>query len=156
MDGLSPGGATLLSALHRSGSPLPCCCCHGSQASQAACVVFRCRAKASRGASKRSVFPFLANTRRRYLSQSFPMSRCTRPWFSSFLRRSFIPLVYRNSFSALLWTYFTCVLFPQNRNKISEKRNHYQTVSFRECKYVVLFSQIDPLEVLLTKSEVRS
>lgn len=94
VDRLSPRGATLLWVLHRSGSPLPCCCCHGSQSSQVAHMIFRC---ASRGASKRSVFPFLANTQRRDLSQSLPMSRCTRPLFSSFLRPSFSPLVYRNT-----------------------------------------------------------
>lgn len=96
VDRLSPRGAALLSALHRLGSPLPCCCCHGSQSSQVARLIFRCRVKASSGASKRLFF-LLSLTLRRDLSQSLPMSRCTRPLFSSSLRPSFSPLVYRNT-----------------------------------------------------------
>lgn len=54
---LSPRGPVLLSVQHSLGSTLPRCCCHGSQSSQVARVIFRSCLKASRGASKSTVSP---------------------------------------------------------------------------------------------------
>lgn len=51
---LSPRGPVLQ---HSLGSALPRCCCHGSQSSQVARVIFRCCLKASRGASQSTVSP---------------------------------------------------------------------------------------------------
>lgn len=54
---LSPRGAVLLSVQHSLDSALLRCCCHGSQSSQVARVIFGFCLKASRGASKSTVSP---------------------------------------------------------------------------------------------------
>lgn len=91
------------------------------------------------GMLQKAPFLLLTKIHRRDRSQSVPKSRCARPLFS-FALGLLQPSGIQKHMGLLPCSVFNMISFPLSQNKTWEKQNnHHTAISFRGCKYVVLF-----------------